>query len=79
MKIVHLMFYEDEIHELKKTNKLGNGDGPIATMVDDILQDSLSIKRQAFHSGSFVGNHCHKLLKVLLFSLLFPTDPAGKV
>ena len=25
---------------------------------------SLGVERQAYHSQSFIGNHCHKLLKV---------------
>ena len=29
----------------------------------------LNVKRQAYHGGTFIGNHVHKLLKVWYFKL----------
>ena len=37
-------------------------EGPVAQRVEKVLKDNC-IKRQAYHSGSFVGNHCNKYMK----------------
>ena len=38
-------------------------DGPFFKGLEKCLQD-LSVQRQAYQGGTFVGNHVHKLLKV---------------
>ena len=38
-------------------------DGPFYSSLDASLQ-SFNVKRQAYHGGTFIGNHVHKLLKV---------------
>ena len=43
-----------------RTKKLG---GPHTSKLEEVLQ-SLHISGQAYHSGSFVGNHIHKMLKL---------------
>ena len=45
---------------VSKVKRLG---GPCTDQLDHVLQ-SLHIARQAYRSGSFVGNHVHKMLKV---------------
>lgn len=32
---------------------------------------TLNVERQAYHSLSFIGNHCHKLLKVRIIMTSF--------
>lgn len=59
------LFKENEIEEIKKRNNLEEEDGPIRKRVEEILQGR-NIKRQAYHSNSFIGNHCHRVLKVSL-------------
>ena len=38
-------------------------DGPIVTELENVLQRK-NVKHQAYHSSSFIGNHCHKILQV---------------
>ena len=38
-------------------------DGPFVHAVEDALQNC-GVQRQAYHGGSFVGNHVHACLKV---------------
>ena len=37
--------------------------GPFVQAIDKALQ-SFRVQRQAYYSGTFVGNHCHTSLKV---------------
>lgn len=46
---------------LKK--KFDFSSGPFYSSLEKSLQQ-LNVKRQAYHGGTFVGNHVHKLLKV---------------
>ena len=39
--------------------------GPCQQSLNNSLK-TLGVERQAYHSQSFIGNHCHKLLKVNL-------------
>ena len=51
--------------KLEKKHKnigLQVGCGPVSASLDDELQKH-NIQRQAYHSKSFVGNHCHKYLQ----------------
>lgn len=47
--------------QLKK--KFNPRDGPHFSSLSKTL-DTLHVQRQAYHGGSFVGNHVNKLLKV---------------
>ena len=38
--------------------------GPCASSLDQTLKN-LGVDRQAYHGKSFIGNHCHKMLKVI--------------
>lgn len=40
-------------------------DGPFVKMLDSALQ-TFHLQRQAYYSGTFVGNHVHRSLKVWL-------------
>lgn len=46
---------------LKKKFKPAHG--PFFSSLSKSL-DTLHVQRQAYHGGSFIGNHVHKLLKV---------------
>ena len=54
-----------EIDEVEATlkKKFKPRDGPYFRSLSKSL-DKLYVQRQAYHGGSFVGNHVHKLLKV---------------
>lgn len=54
--------YKEELKKLKDDNKLGDDVGPCQRSVDKTLKD-LGVERQAYFGGSFIGNHCDKLLK----------------
>ena len=43
--------------------KLDTGVGPCAASLDDTLKQ-LNVERQAYYGKSFIGNHCHKMLRV---------------
>jgi hypothetical protein len=61
---------EDLKADIKKcsvNSKLKFGAGPVAGVLDVTL-NSHKIKRQAYHSNSFIGNHCGKYLKVKVYS-----------
>ena len=47
---------------MKDLNLVEN-DGACIQALKETLK-SLNVERQAYHSLSFVGNHCHKLLQV---------------
>jgi len=49
--------------------------GPFCTSIE-VLMNSLYIKRQSFHGGSFKGNDCHRIFenRGLFASLLRPTN-----
>ena len=51
-----------EIEDLEKKN-LDKGAGPCASSLDTTLK-SLGVERQAYYGKIFIGNHCHKLLRV---------------
>lgn len=55
---------QSEINKLEATkNKFHTEEGPFAKALDDALA-SFNVQRQAYYSGSFVGNHVHRALKV---------------
>ena len=45
---------------LKKFDRM---DGPFFKSLDQSLA-KLNVERQAYHGGTFVGNHVHKLVQV---------------
>lgn len=60
--------FTTQIREIKLTEaflskKFKPRDGPYYQSLVRSL-DQLCVQRQAYHGGSFVGNHVHKLLQV---------------
>ena len=49
----------------KKTTLFHKGEGPFVRCLDDALA-SFNVERQAYYSGTFVGNHVHRTLKVII-------------
>jgi hypothetical protein len=45
-------------------HELNKNDGPCVKKLDEVL-NMLNVQRQAYHGRSFVGNHVHKMLKVI--------------
>ena len=57
-----------KIAEMKdKVTPLPDKSGPITANLESVLNNN-KIYVQAYHSGSFVGNHCHKYLKPQVFT-----------
>ena len=57
-----------KIAEMKdKVTPLPNKSGSITANLESVLNNN-KIYVQAYHSGSFVGNHCHKYLKPQVFT-----------
>ena len=57
----------DEIKQVESSLKKGfnKEDGPFVRKLDKALS-SFNVQRQAYYSGTFVGNHVHRSLKVNL-------------
>lgn len=49
----------------KKCPQLSKEDGPFVRCLDKALAD-FNVERQAYYSGTFVGNHVHRALKVCM-------------
>ena len=62
------MKWNNELHTLKKNNKL-ELDGPVFRAMEKFLQQ-INVKRQEFHSNSFNGNHCHIIIKLKMMPCL---------
>ena len=66
---MHLLFLiqSREISQLDKSvqKKFTPCDGPHFRSLEDSLKE-LNVERQAYHGGTFIGNHVHKLLQVTL-------------
>ncbi len=60
--IVHVFQKRAELSSISQKT-LPRKDGPFVRCLDDALA-SFNVHRQAYHSGSFVGNHIHRALKV---------------
>ena len=58
---------EKEVQGLDKTIKktFTRSDGPFVRAIDQALA-SFNVQRQAYYSGTFVGNHVHSCLKVFM-------------
>lgn len=54
---------ETELTSLRKKKKLKRKDGPFVQALDNALA-SFHVYRQAYYSGTFVGNHVHRTLQV---------------
>ena len=50
------------------SKKFPRGDGPFVKSLDNVLA-SFHVQRQAYYSGTFVGNHVHSCLKVQLYNV----------
>ena len=46
-----------------------NEDGPFVHSLDEALS-SFNVQRQAYHGGTFVGNHVHRSLQIYIALLL---------
>ena len=55
--------YIQEELQSAMTAKFKKEHGPFVKVLDKALQ-SFRVQRQAYYSGTFVGNHCHTSLKV---------------
>ena len=66
MNLIFLI-QSSEISQLEKTlqKKFTPDEGPHIRSLEESLKE-LNVQRQAYHGGTFVGNHVHKLLKVML-------------
>lgn len=53
--------------EIKKARKKMRKTGQVAASIEEELQNN-GIQVQAYHSGSFVGNHCHKYLQTPVYT-----------
>lgn len=55
----------DDIRKLEETLRKGfnKEDGPFVRTLDNVLS-SFNVQRQAYYSGTFVGNHVHRCLQV---------------
>ena len=53
------------LKELKLQNPKFSDEGPCKKSLENCLND-LGVQKQAYHSNSFVGNHCHKILQVFI-------------
>ena len=49
---------------MDKLSGFKRSDGPFVKALDTALS-SFNVERQAYYSGTFVGNHVHRCLKVL--------------
>ena len=60
-----IFLQEAEIVKLETTLELGfhKEEGPFVKALDKALA-SFHVQRQAYYSGTFVGNHVHRTLKV---------------
>ena len=59
--------------ELDVVHGFTKGDGPFVRGLDTALK-SFNVERQAYYSGTFVGNHVHHTLKVTTNLHLFTMD-----
>ena len=55
---------DDDITEMSQQANLPSSSGPVTADLDKVLQKN-KIIMQAYHGQSFVGNHCHKYLKLI--------------
>ena len=53
---------QSEIEDIS-SNKIDIENGPCVLSLDATLKE-LGVERQAYHGKSFIGNHCHKMLRV---------------
>ena len=70
---IYLFMQRSKAEEMRLKASIKKGDGPLTSQLDDLLQ-TLRVKRQAFHSNSFNGNHVNRMLQastklVIIFSL----------
>ena len=63
------MFQSSDITRINQVlgEKFQHKDGPFFRSLDSALA-KLHVERQAYHGGTLVGNHVHKLVKVNYYS-----------
>ena len=60
---------DQKIAQAKQASKLGVTSGPVSAHLETVLQKH-GISVQAYHGRSFVGNHCHKYLRLPVYTQL---------
>lgn len=67
-EVIHSFFFRDKQINQQKVI-IGRGfnkeDGVFVRSLDSALA-SFNVERQAYHGGSFIGNHIHRTLKVII-------------
>lgn len=65
--IFNIVIQETDLNALTSTLEKGfkKKDGPFVKALDTALA-SFNVRRQAFYSGTFIGNHVHRTLEVKL-------------
>lgn len=58
-----MLLKEKDLAAVMQKKKLKRKDGPFVQALDAALA-SFNVCRQAYYSGTFVGNHVHRTLKV---------------
>ena len=56
----------DWLEGVLKEDGFHSEEGPFVKALDTALA-SFNVQRQAYYSGTFVGNHVHRTLRVLLY------------
>ncbi|CAH1271099.1 COL6A5 [Branchiostoma lanceolatum] len=57
---------KEKAEEVRQQAGLNMKTGPLTSLLDPVLQE-FNVKRQAYHSQCFTGNHVNKMLKVPFF------------
>jgi len=57
---------QDRIDEIDENNRLPYLSGPVGAYLETILNRN-KIEVQAYHSRSFIGNHCHQYMKPAVY------------
>ena len=63
-------FQINEAQAIRRNNQMEVTDNPLIARLDKKLQ-TFKVRRQTYHSRSFVGNHVAKCLKVRLIQYNF--------
>lgn len=64
--VTYIIGKEDE-GTTKTYSTVPKEEGPFVGCLDEALA-SFNVERQAYYSGSFIGNHVNRALKVTIFS-----------
>ena len=70
------LFQDKQAVDLRQQYQLRERINPLVKALDASLQE-FKVRRQAYHSNTFVGNHVDKCLKVSTKRHLYPISPIG--